>query len=133
MQKEKQFTLSSLVENSSMSRALNCFLSNFSRPIRSVNGSLAYHSEHHGHDLFLHPISSVKSDTERRDRITQTMVQIVFQEDSTPFSPEFIENDANLETMCFIVVQPINTGRVGKNYSFLKNNYKKITYIKKYI
>ena len=117
-QREKQFTLSSLVENNLISKPLSSFLSNFSRPIRGINGSLAYHTDFQGHDLFIHPISVLQKETERRDRITQSMVQIVFQEDETPFSPEFLGDD--LETMCFIVITPIkSTG--DSNHSSSKN------------
>jgi len=118
VQKEKQFTLSSFVENASvgLSKGLSSFLASFARPIRGTKGQLAYHSEQQGHELFVHPISTVKSDTERRDRMTQTMVQIVFQEDSTPFSPEFISSgDTPLETMCFVVIQPISNSTANQS------------------
>ena len=60
----------------------------------------------------------MQKETERRDRITQSMVQIVFQEDETPFSPEFLGDD--LETMCFVVITPIKaTG--DSNHSNFKN------------
>ena len=36
----KQFTMSSLVDNASMSHSLSSFLASFSRPIRGVSGSL---------------------------------------------------------------------------------------------
>ena len=102
----KQFTMSALVGNASMSRSLSAFLAAFSRPVRGVSGSLAYHTEHIGHDLYLHPLCTIRSEAERRDRITQSMVQVVFQEGETPFSPEFLGPD--LETMCFIIVQPVS-------------------------
>ena len=48
VQTPKQFTMSALVGNSVMSRSLSAFLAAFSRPVRGLAGSLAYHTEHIG-------------------------------------------------------------------------------------
>ena len=57
--------------------------------------------------MYLHPLCTVRSEAERRERITQSMVQVVFQESESPFSPEFLGPD--LDTMCFIIVQPVHS------------------------
>ena len=68
--------------------------------------------------MYLHPLCTIRSEAERRERITQSMVQVVFQEAETPFSPEFLGTD--LETMCFVIVQPVSCGHPGTKYQKFK-------------
>ena len=92
-QKEKQFCASSLLSNTGISKNLSQFLAAVAEPIRGTSGQTAYYVKYRDNDIVIHPGPIMKTHKERRERVLTSLVQIVFQEDQVPFSPDLMGED----------------------------------------
>lgn len=74
--------------------------------MRGTAGATAYYVRYRDNDIVIHPAPIIRTNHERRERVLTSLVQIVFQEDPVPFSPDLMGED---KTICYIVVQPLDT------------------------
>ncbi|CBY19746.1 unnamed protein product [Oikopleura dioica] len=113
LQLDKQYDSLSMVSNTQVSRHLTNFLATISTPIRGTDGSTAYHAQQGEHNLMIHPAPMMKTFRERQERALAPLVQIIFQGQQTPFSPDLMGED---QVLVYIIVQPIHFSSKNEAY-----------------
>ena len=113
LQLDKQYDSLTMVSNTQVSRHLTNFLATISSPIRGTDGSTAYHAQHGEHNLMIHPAPMMKTFRERQERALAPLVQIIFQGQQTPFSPDLMGED---QVLVYIIVQPIHFSSKNEAY-----------------